>query len=145
MRKALPRKGRKGQAGRRFSYDFSFMRMVVQSYIDGNESMVEIAKRFDISKAKVGHWVERHRKGLEPFNEVSLAIMSQDQPQQQDNQTDLQKQNEELLKKLEQANLKITGLEIMIDIAEEQLGVDIRKNSGAKQSKDCANTTQEQA
>jgi hypothetical protein len=33
----------------------------------------------------------------------------------------------------------------MIDIAEEQLGVDIRKNSGAKQSEDYASTTQKQA
>ena len=35
---------------------------------------------------------------------------------------------------LEQARLKIQALETMIDIAQEKLGVDIRKKSGAKQS-----------
>jgi hypothetical protein len=30
--------------------------------------------------------------------------------------------------------MKITGLELMIDIAEEQLNIDIRKKSGTKQS-----------
>jgi transposase len=36
---------------------------------------------------------------------------------------------------LEEANLKIKALNTMIDIAEEQLKIDIRKNSGTKQSK----------
>lgn len=36
-------------------------------------------------------------------------------------------------KELEDARLKITALETMIDIAEEQFKISIRKNSGAKQ------------
>lgn len=140
-----PPKRRKGRSGNWFKYDFAFMRMVVQDYLSGNESKKEVAARYCITLGSLNGWLYRHRDGQEPFNEVSLAIMSQDQPQQLDNQSDLQRQNEELLKKLAQANLKITGLEIMIDIAEEQLGVDIRKNSGAKQSEDCASTTQKQA
>ena len=39
-----------------------------------------------------------------------------------------------LQKALEMANLKIKALDTMIDIAEEQLKIDIRKKSGAKQS-----------
>ena len=143
--KAMRPKGRKRKGGNWFKYEFAFMRKVVQEYLDGHESLKKLSKRYNITYGSIAGWYKRYRLGLEPFNEVSLAIMSQDQPQQQDNQIDLQKQNEELLKKLEQANLKITGLEIMIDIAEEQLGVDIRKNSGAKQSEDYANTTLEQA
>lgn len=37
-------------------------------------------------------------------------------------------------KALEEANLKIRALDTMIDIAEEQLKIDIRKKSGARQS-----------
>ncbi|GAA4737690.1 hypothetical protein [Flavisolibacter ginsenosidimutans] len=55
-------------------------------------------------------------------------------PEEQKQVEALQKQNEALLKKLELANLKITGLEMMIDSAEEELKVDIRKKSGTKQS-----------
>ena len=39
-----------------------------------------------------------------------------------------------LQKELEQAKLKIAGLETMISIADEQLGVSIRKKYGTKQS-----------
>jgi hypothetical protein len=39
-----------------------------------------------------------------------------------------------LEQQLAEAQLKIRALETMIDIAEEQLKIDIRKKSGAKQS-----------
>jgi len=39
-----------------------------------------------------------------------------------------------LKKALEEANLKIRALDTMIDIAEDQLKIDIRKKSGARQS-----------
>lgn len=39
-----------------------------------------------------------------------------------------------LKKALEEANLKIRALDTMIDVAEEQLKIDIRKKSGARQS-----------
>jgi len=39
-----------------------------------------------------------------------------------------------LKKALQEANLKIRALDTMIDIAEEQLKIDIRKKSGARQS-----------
>lgn len=39
-----------------------------------------------------------------------------------------------LKKALEEANMKIRALDTMIDIAEQQLKIDIRKKSGAKQS-----------
>jgi transposase len=39
-----------------------------------------------------------------------------------------------LQKALEEAELKIKALNTLIDVAEEQLKIDIRKKSGAKQS-----------
>ena len=43
-------------------------------------------------------------------------------------------QNEALQKTLEEAEMKIKALNTLIDVAEEQLKIDIRKKSGAKQS-----------
>lgn len=43
------------------------------------------------------------------------------------------RKNEELQKVLAEANLKIAGLETMIDIAEQELKTEIRKKSGTKQ------------
>jgi hypothetical protein len=45
-----------------------------------------------------------------------------------------QEQILELERQLEQAKLKIAGLETMIDIAEQELKISIRKKSGTKQS-----------
>lgn len=45
----------------------------------------------------------------------------------------LKKQNEALKKKLEYEQLKTFALETMIDLAKSELGIDLRKNSGAKQ------------
>jgi transposase len=39
-----------------------------------------------------------------------------------------------LKRALQEANLKIKALDTIIDIAEEQLKIDIRKKSGARQS-----------
>lgn len=44
-------------------------------------------------------------------------------------------EEKEVLNLLHQAKLKIVALETMIDIAEEELGIDIRKKSGSKPSK----------
>jgi transposase len=45
-----------------------------------------------------------------------------------------QSQNEALQKALQEAELKIKALNTLIDVAEEQLKIDIRKKSGAKRS-----------
>jgi len=137
------KKWQKGKGGKPFNYELAFIRKTVQDYLDGNETMTDVAKRYNVSGCSFKDWVRRHREGEKPFDSVALPAMPSNQLQTE--QSNLQKQNEELLKKLEQANLKITGLEIMIDIAEEQLGVQIRKKSGTRQSKDCAATIHKQA
>lgn len=108
------------------------MRKVVNDFLNGNDSSQEIAIRYGITRAKVTGWAHRYKTGQEPFNEVILPVMPTEEPGT--DQTELEKQNQELIKKLNQANLKITGLEIMIDIAEEQLNIEIRKKPGTKQS-----------
>ncbi|MNF06951.1 hypothetical protein D3C87_1991320 [compost metagenome] len=55
--------------------------------------------------------------------------MAQESKNQSEN-----KELQALQKALMEANLKIKALDTMIDIAEEQLKIDIRKKSGAKQS-----------
>ena len=45
----------------------------------------------------------------------------------------LKAQNEALKKELEFVQMKAKAMEIMIDLAKTELGIDIRKNSGAKQ------------
>lgn len=45
----------------------------------------------------------------------------------------LKNQNQQLKEKLEYEQMRTFALETMIDLAKEKLGVDVRKNFGAKQ------------
>ena len=71
-----PPKGRKKKQGNWFQHDFAFMRKVANDYINGIDSAKEVATRYGITRSKVTGWAHRYRTGQEPFNEVSLAIMS---------------------------------------------------------------------
>ena len=46
----------------------------------------------------------------------------------------LKKQNEELRKKLEHANMKAFAFQTLIEVAEEQFNIEIQKKPGTKQS-----------
>ena len=133
--RSLPPKGRRKQRGNWFKYEYSFMRKVVQDYLGGQQSIREVSERYNLTYGSVTGWVRRFGADIENENaqeEVALPAMPEEG--KIEGLDELQKKNEELLKKLEHANLKVSGLEIMIDIAEQQLGVDIRKKSGTKQS-----------
>jgi transposase-like protein len=120
------------RGGKEFNYDFSFMRKVVKDYEEGHQSVKSVSLRYGITYCSLKSWVERYRKGLAPFESISLISMAESSPST--DLTELERQHQELLRKLEAASLKIAGLETMIDIAEEELGIDIRKKSGTKQS-----------
>lgn len=107
------------------------MRMVVQDYADGNLSQSQLARKYGITIDQVRGWKSRFGDDLVEQTIPSAPTMT---PAEQQSQDDLKKQNEELAKKLAYANLKITGLEMMIDIAETELAIDIRKKSGTKPS-----------
>lgn len=56
--------------------------------------------------------------------------------QEQEEMTNLQKQLKSLQDKLEYEQMKNFALETMVDLAKSELGIDLRKNSGAKQPKE---------
>lgn len=124
-------KGLKGAKGRTFQYELSFMRMVAREYATGNLSWRQLADKHKITIHQVRGWISRFSDDLVERTIPSAPDMT---PAEQQAQDDLKKQNEELARKLAYAHLKITGLEMMIDIAETELDIDIRKKSGTKPS-----------
>lgn len=124
-------KGLKGMKGSVSKFDISFIRMVAQEYHTGDLSYSQLAKKYGISAGQVRHWQSRYGSDHVEQSVVSFPSMTEQEQQAQD---ELKKQIEELAKKLTYANLKITGLEMMIDIAEKELAIDIRKKSGTKPS-----------
>lgn len=123
--------GLKGKPGRRFQYDLSFMHLVVREYLKGDFSAAQVAQKHNLSAGQVKGWITRFSSDLSDELPTPIIVTEQESKDQES----LKKQVEELNKKLVQAQMKISGLELMIDIAEEDLNVDIRKKSGTEQSK----------
>jgi transposase len=122
--------GNKGKSGSRYTHEMSFMRAVVKEYEQSDLSIRQLAKKYLLGYTQLQQWTKKFSSQLA---QETPALMT---PEEQQQLEALRKQNEEPQKKLNLANLKITGLEMMIDIAEEELKIDIRKKPGTKQSED---------
>jgi transposase len=110
-------------------YSTAEKRSVVRAVHSGM-SIKEAAIAFNISsEISVRRWI----KGFSEENmEISIPnpIEMPKNPRLESTNTE----NEALKKALTEANMKIMALNTLIDVAEEQLNIEIRKKPGAKQS-----------
>ena len=110
-------------------YDESLKIAVARDYLTGNLSASQVAEKYNLPNGTVvSYFVKWYKKnyGLELSQPVSSLPASNEQGADSQQQTNI---NQEL----SDARLKIAALEIMIQIAEQELGIDIRKKSGTKQ------------
>ena len=110
-------------------YDESLKIAVARDYLTGNLSASQVAEKYNLPNGTVvSYFVKGYKKnyGLELSQPVSSLPASNEQGADSQQQTNI---NQEL----SDARLKIAALEIMIQIAEQELGIDIRKKSGTKQ------------
>lgn len=122
-------KGRKGQKGS-LKHDITFMRHVAQTYKEGDQSFNQLAERFGVPSQTICRWAQRF--SCELAEEPMIPFMTE---QEKKDFEALKKQNEALKKKLEYEQMRNFALETMADLAKSELGIDIRKNFGAKQPK----------
>lgn len=108
----------------------AFRRWLVREIVSGRLTQKEAIERFDFEVKNgytlLGYWIKRYS----PSIPVTLPVMSEKERLKLEA---LQKQVKELEKQLENAQMKNVALETMIDVAEEQLKIKIRKKSGPKQ------------
>ena len=111
----------------------AFRRWLVREIVAERMSQKDALERFDFghkdvktSRVILGGWIKQYS----PSIPVTLPVMSEKERQKLEA---LQKQVKELEKQLENAQMKNVALETMIDVAEEQLKIKIRKKSGPKQ------------
>jgi hypothetical protein len=108
----------------------AFRRWLVREIVSGRMTQKEALDKFDFGVKKgytlLFEWIRRYS----PSIPVTLPLMSEKERQKLEL---LQKQVKELEKQLENAQMKNVALETMIDVAEEQLKIKIRKKSGPKQ------------
>lgn len=104
-------------------------REVVKEYKRGGISLRELGRRYGISSSKVHRWIQEADTagGIEELERLEAG----------DELTVRQRKAlpahiKQLQKELDEARLYNELLNAMIDIAEEQMGISIRKKSGAK-------------
>lgn len=105
---------------------------IVGEIKSGFHSHRTAAKIYGISRNTINSWVIQ--------DSLLPLIRPTQRPMKESNENSqvkaLSKQVIELQKALEKANLKIDGLQTMIQVSEEELKIKIRKKLGAKQSKE---------
>jgi transposase len=109
-------------------------RSIVRAIEEGRMTIYEarIAYRVN-STVTITKWIKeikRENAELVASNASLMANKKQNQQPDPDNKKALA----EALKKLEEAELKVKALNTLIDVAEEQFKISIRKKAGARQS-----------
>ena len=128
MDKMIKERGRKGQVGRKGQHPLAFKMRVAREYVEGDHSYGQLSVKYGIGKPTIHRWVHQFYGELSVTEPIPPDMTEAEQKELEA----LKKQNEELKKKLEYADLRATALEILIDVAEKQLGIDIKKKPGTK-------------
>lgn len=106
-----------------------FRRSLVKEYEKGTYSVVELEKLYGIGNSLIYGWIYKYSH----YNKKSVKIV-----EMKDSQVSKLMKLEARVNELEQAvgkkQLTIDYLEKMMDIANEELGIDIKKNFNTLQS-----------
>lgn len=105
----------------------------VTEYLTGDVSYRELEVRYGVGRSTLNRWVKEHHSGKrfgtlaekEAIERVAVTLASESE--------EMPVEVGRLRKELHEARLYNKLLEAMIDIAEEQMGVVIRKKRGARQ------------
>jgi hypothetical protein len=113
--------------GRAPLYSESLKIAVSREYLTGNLGYGALAVKHDLPGADtVRHFVKWYKRQY-PDHGLPVALVTVIEPVKTDNDRQLEKQ-------LKEAHLKIAGLEMLIATAQKELGIDIIKKPGTKQS-----------
>jgi len=110
-------------------YETSFRRWLVQEIESQRMSWQEARTRFDLPY----HFERRYKEWqLKYSQEIILSLPLMTAKDRLDIKT-LEARNKELEKQLELAQMRLTAVNTMVDIAEKEYKLEIRKKSGPKQ------------
>ena len=105
-------------------------RWIVREIESGRMTLGQAKERLELNSKSPALLIRRWRKKFAPQIAFTLPVMTEKEKQKLQ---DAQRRMKQLEKQLEDAQMKNIALETMIDIAEEQLRIVIRKKSGPKQ------------
>jgi transposase-like protein len=102
---------------------------VIRDYLSSRTSIRTLAKRYSYHHSTISRWIMAYKKRNE--KQALLKKASEFAPQQKGK---MSTNVAELQEQLYRSQVKIQLLEATIDIADEQLGANIRKKAGPRQS-----------
>lgn len=119
-----------GNSKEKGTYEPAFRRWLVRELEAERITIAEAIERFNFNPVSGRSLIHLWRKKYASDLALTLPVMTEKERQKLES---LQKQLKQMEKQLEEAQMKNTALETMIDVAEEQLKISIRKKSGPKQ------------
>lgn len=102
-------------------------------YLAGDVSYRQLEARHRVSSSTLNRWVEEYKSGKWSMTGAEKEAVERVAERLTGGVEEMPSDMKLLQKELHEARLKNKLLEAMIDIAEEQMGVTIRKKRGAKQ------------
>jgi transposase-like protein len=125
------------------NYPLQLKKKIAEEIITGLKTQAEVSRDYNIPRNNVKNWLVRY--GSEMLKKQTKEVLSSLNMEKSKDKKDvdfekqvrlLEEENLKLREKLLESNLKAEALNTLIDLAEENYGFSLRKNSGAKQSKD---------
>ena len=107
---------------------------VIQEYFNGFISFRELSKKYSIGTTTIHRWVRSFEGRFKPYMHGSKSVISSDMKKQKKEEK-TPEDIESLKKELAQERLRNKLLTAMIEVAEEQLKISIRKKYGTKRLK----------
>ena len=117
---------------------------VIQEYLETGVGYRKLADKYGVSRTTINKWVLIHQgiHNIPPTQKQHQYYLSsmnssteKNNPQQQQEMEAMQQKIALLEKQLEWEKMRSFALDTMINVAEKQLDIVIRKKSGSQQSK----------
>lgn len=142
-------------------HSWLFRRQVALEYLAGSLTLKDLSAKYNVPFQTISDWGRVYGKELEQRKVVIFKDMTAEEQKHYDalkqqnellkkqlesiqSDQQLKKENDALKEELEFAQMKAKAMEIIMDLAKEEYGIDLRKNSGARQSVKSNKTTRRQ-
>ena len=107
---------------------------IIEEYMNSGEAMETFQVKYGMGHCTLSRWMTKF--GLSNTSQkqfIEMKKVVQQSPDKTLRERTLEAKVAQLEKDLKEEKLKSMAYSTMIDVAEEELGIDIRKKSGAKQ------------
>lgn len=116
------------------SYTDEFKLKVVKDYLGTEQSQREILRKYNLSgNSTITRWMRIFGYKLVTNAQPKLQFAMQDEKEKSKRESELEEQLKKIREALEYEQLRNQALATMIEVAERELKISIRKKSGAKQ------------